>query len=167
MPYNDDLFTLLCVFWSNIIKTIPSAQFIIVSDPSVLSPEYREYVKSIITQPGIIERGIISTEELKYEKKSSFIHINLSSNHEPLSSIEESIELGCIPILFDIYNKNLGIHINNLKSNKNIEKLINIYLSLISTKECILDEYRSLLRSKLSTYNSNTLIEDIELYLDR
>jgi hypothetical protein len=166
-PYNDDLFTLLCVFWSNIIKTIPSAQIIIVSDPSVLSPEYREYVKSIITQPGIIERGIISTEELKYEKKSSFIHINLSSNHEPLSSIEESIELGCIPILFDIYNKNLGIHINNLKSNKNIEKLLNIYLSLISTKECILDEYRSLLRSKLSTYNSNTLIEDIELYLDR
>jgi hypothetical protein len=166
-PYNDDLFTLLCVFWSNIIKTIPSAQFIIVSDPSVLSPEYREYVKNIITQPGIIEKGIISTEELKYEKKSSFIHINLSSNHEPLSSIEESIELGCIPILFDIYNKNLGIHINNLKSNKNIEKLLNIYLSLISTKECILDEYRSLLRSKLSTYNSNTLIEDIELYLDR
>ena len=160
-PYNDELFNLIYSFWPFIRKIVPNAQFIIISDSSVLSPEHRQYLKCILDQPGIIERGLISKEEIQYEKKTSLIHINLSSTPESLESLEESIELGCLPILSNIYKIKYGIHIYEPTSaQKCIEKLIKIYLSLINTDSFIIQEYRTLLKVRNNKF-SNSLIDNI------
>jgi len=164
-PYDEELFNLLYGFWPIIRKIVPNATFTIVSDPSI-PYEHRMFLKNIIEQPGIIERGLISKEELDQEKQTSLIHINLSSKPESVESLETSIELGCLPILSNVYKHKYGIHISEPTSTqKCIEKLLKIYLSLINTDTLIIDEFRNLLKVRNNTI-SNNLIDVIEYYLN-
>jgi hypothetical protein len=127
-PYDEELFNLIYGFWPFIRQIVPNAIFTIVSDSSI-PYEHRMFLKNIIAQPGIIERGLISKEELDEEKKLSLIHINLSSTPESIESLETSIELGCLPILSNIYKHKYGIHISEPTSTQRcIDKLIKIYL---------------------------------------
>lgn len=124
------------------------------------------FLKNIIEQPGIIERGLISKEELDEEKKLSLIHINLSATPESIESLETSIELGCLPVLSNIYKHKYGIHISEpTNTQRCIDKLIKIYLSLINTDRLIIDEFRSLLKIRNNGI-SNSLIDIIEYYLN-
>lgn len=166
-PYDEDLINLIYSFWPYIKSIIPHAQFRIASDPSKLSFCNRGFISNIIEQNGIIEMGLLSDDKLHYEKMTCIIHINLSTTRESIKSIEESIELGCLPILSDIYKNKYGIHITEpTNSQKCIQKLIKTYISLINTDSCIIHEYIGLLKSKLSTYSNNTLIDKIEDYLN-
>ena len=166
-PYTHELISLLYGFWPYIKNLIPHVELNIVSDPSILSSEHREYIKTIIEQPGVNELGLISVDRLHYEKKTSIIHLNVSSIPENITSIYESIELGCIPILSDVYKKKIGIHISEVSgSQKCIQQLISIYSSLINTPINIIDEYRSLVKTKTNTYSSETLLEKVESYLN-
>ena len=113
--------------------------------------------------PGIIERGLISEEDLLYEKKTSLIHINISNNPESLTSIETSIELGCIPIVTDKYNKMCGIHIyDHISTEKAKNKIRDLLISLLQSSDIILDTYRTFLLSTFPYYNNKTLIDKIQ-----
>ena len=163
--YDEELFNLLYGFWPIIRQIVPNATFTIVSDSSI-PYEHRMFLKNIIEQPGIIERGLISKDELDKEKQTSLIHINLSSKPESIESLETSIELGCLPILSNIYKHKYGIHISEPTSTQRcIEKVLKIYLSLINTETLIIDEFRSLLKLRYNTI-SNSLIDVIEHYLN-
>jgi len=165
-PYDEHLINLIYCFWPYIKSIIPRAKFLIVSDSSKLSFCNREFISGIIGQEGIIEMGLLSEEKLHYEKMSCMIHINLSTTHEPIKSIEESIELGCLPILSDIYKNKYGIHITEpTSSQKCIQRLIKTYISLINTDSSLIHEYILLLKTKLSNYSNHTLIDKIEDYL--
>jgi hypothetical protein len=164
--YDEHLSNFLYCFWPHIKNNIPEAEIHLISDPNVISPEYRKFIDDIIKQPGIIERGLISPEEMIYEKKTALVHINLSLKQESAQSINESIELGCIPILSDIYKRKFGIHISeSIGSERSIQKTITIYMSLVSSDNIILDEYRKMLTTKSTTYTSESLLDQIESYL--
>jgi len=166
-PYDEELFNLIYSFWPFIKNNIPGAEFMLVSDSSVVPKDYREFINDIIVQPGIIERGLISKEELQYEKKTSLIHLNMSSTPESYESINESIELGCIPILSNIYKRKIGIHISELtNSQKGIQKLINIFVSLVNSEVNINEEYINLVRRRTTTYTDDHLIDKIENHLN-
>jgi hypothetical protein len=165
-PYNEDLFNLLYGFWPFVRKLVPDAIFTIVSDSSSFPYQNRMVLKNILEQPGVIERGLISNQELDKEKQTSFLHINLSSIPESIESLETSIELGCLPILSNIYKYKYGIHISeHTGTQKCIEKLVKIYLSLINTDTLIIDEYRDLLKIRSNSY-SNSLMDSINLHLN-
>jgi len=164
-PYDEELFNLIYGFWPFIRQIVPNATLTIVSDSSI-PHEHRMFLKNIIEQPGIIERGLISKEELDEEKKLSLIHINLSATPESIESLETSIELGCLPVLSNIYKHKYGIHISEpTNTQRCIDKLIKIYLSLINTDRLIIDEFRSLLKIRNNGI-SNSLIDIIEYYLN-
>jgi hypothetical protein len=166
-PYNEELFNLIYSFWPYIKSIMPHAQFLIVSDPSTLSISNRQFIHKILNQDGIIEMGLLSEDKMHYEKMSCIIHINLSSTRESIKSIEESIELGCIPILSNIYKNTYGIHINEpTRSQKCIQQLIKHYISLINTDSLLINQYIQLLKGKISNYSNDSLIDKIENYLD-
>lgn len=164
MPYSKELFFLLYHVWQYIKVVIPNTEINIVSNLSNINNQYPSEIMSI---PGIFIKDNISHDELINEKKTSLLHINLSKSPESVESLEESIEFGCIPIITNSYNKVSGIHIlDDISSEKCLNKLKVLIISFIQSPDVILQEYRNFLKSTLNIYSRSTLVELIQKYIE-
>jgi hypothetical protein len=165
MPWCNELLILLYDVWQYIGLNSTVTEIHIVLDMQSIPEYYNEYISEISNIPGIIIRGNLSHDELIKEKKTSLLHINLSKSIESDESVKESIEHGCIPILSSMYKKIKAIHIlDEIRTEKTVNKLKSLIISFMQTPDIILDEYRTLLRFANDIYSTETLIELIDKY---
>jgi glycosyltransferase involved in cell wall biosynthesis len=114
--YSRGLYRILKDIWPIIYALEPRAELHLYYGMHLIpDPEFRNELKRLISQPGVMDHGRQSLEIINREKHMSTFHFYYTDSLQEIDciTIRESLVAGCIPILSDInlFKQRNGIHI--------------------------------------------------------
>ena len=122
--------------WPVIYKFEPRSELHVYYGMDMIkNQEWKQHMKQLLAQPGVMDHGRQSAEIIAREKRLSMFHLYITNTIKEIDciSIRESIVSGCIPLLsnFGLFKERDGIHFElidgNLECYKNIAfKILNL-----------------------------------------
>lgn len=138
--------------WPVIYKIQPRAELhCYYGLESIRDENYKNHIKLLLAQPGVMDHGRQSMEMISREKYMSNFHLYWTMSQAEIDciSIRESLITGCIPILsnFGVFKERDGIHLDTLPtSQEQFHRTAMIILQIMSDSSKM-NEIRSKLRS--------------------
>lgn len=122
--------------WPVIYKFEPRSELhVYYGMDMITNKEWKQHMKQLLAQPGVMDHGRQSAEIIAREKRLSMFQLYITNTIKEIDciSIRESIVSGCIPLLsnFGVFKERDGIHFElidgNLECYKNIAfKILNL-----------------------------------------
>lgn len=127
--YDRGLIDILENVWPHIYAQEPRAEFHIYYGMDYIFDEnFKNKVKDLLVQPGVMEHGRQSVDMVIREKYMSTFHLYLSASSAEIDciSIKESLVTGCIPIIskLGVFAERHGLQFIWDPSNKELGKMI-------------------------------------------
>ena len=127
--YSRGLEYILTTVWPHIYKQEPRAEFhVYYGMEHIYDPSYKNRIKTLLSQPGVMDHGRQSMDMVIREKHLSTFHLYLSTSDEEIDciSVRESLVAGCIPIIskFGVFQDRHGLQFNWEPNNTELGKQI-------------------------------------------
>lgn len=113
--YTRGLDKIIGILWPIIYKYEPRAELhVYYGMDGIRDEKYRNLLRALLAQPGVMDHGRQSVEMVRREKYISTFHFYITNTEAEIDciSIKESLVTGCIPLLsnFGVFKEREGIH---------------------------------------------------------
>jgi len=165
--------------WPLIYKNEPRAELHVYYGMDMVSQkEWKEHMRKLLSQPGVMDHGRQSSDIIAREKLMSMFHLYITDTIGEIDciSIRESVASGCIPLLsnFGVFKERDGIHFQFDKSEPkcytNIaEKILNLLqnaeklepIRQMLQQSNLLHDWDTIANKWLECFTSDTVLPEI------
>lgn len=148
--YTRGLDKIIRIMWPIIYNYEPRAELhVYYGMDGIQDAKYKNYLTSLLAQPGVMDHGRQPIEMIVREKYLSTFHFYITNTEQEIDciSIRESLVTGCIPLLsnFGVFKERQGLHFDFETENKIKMAAINI-INLLKNPQKI-SEFREKIKS--------------------